>query len=83
MMIFSGWNTVKDISCAAVTQQARYTTPMLFYCWPVVCDADPTVKQHRDSVSCLLGISNLKKIYAPEVMLALDWWKSEQNIDPE
>ena len=37
-MIFTGWNTANDISCAAV-------------------------------------ISNLKKIYAPEVMLALDWCK--------
>ena len=28
---------------------------MLFQCWPTVCDAGPTLKQHCFILSCLLG----------------------------
>ena len=28
--------------------------PMLFQCWASVCDAGPTLKQHRVNASCLL-----------------------------
>ena len=37
------------------TQQARDVIPMSFYCWATVCDAGPTIKQHRDNVSCFIG----------------------------
>ena len=36
-------------SCA--TQQLRDIHPMLFDFWSTVCDAGPTVKQHRVSAS--------------------------------
>ena len=28
---------------------------MLFYCWPIVADVGPTIKQHQPNGSCLLG----------------------------
>ena len=28
--------------------------PMLFCCWSTVCEADPTLKQHRSKVACFL-----------------------------
>ena len=30
---------------------------MLFQCWPTICDAGPTLKQHWVNDACLLGIS--------------------------
>ena len=50
-----GVECVKMNGRGVVSQQTRYTAPMLFYCWPIVCDAGLTVKQHRYSVPCLLG----------------------------
>ena len=47
----------KSDLCTAilVNQQTRNIDPMLFQCWPTVCDAVPTLKQPWVNVSCLLG----------------------------
>ena len=36
------------------SQQTRDIDPMLFHCWPIVCDDGRTVKQHCVNVSCML-----------------------------
>ena len=38
-----------------LTQQIRDIVPMLGQCWSIVYDAGPTLNQHWDNVSCLLG----------------------------
>ena len=38
------------------TQQTRDTAHVLVQCWPIVCDAGPTLNQHLGNVPCLLGI---------------------------
>ena len=35
---------------------SRYVDPMLVWCWAIVYDACPTLKQHWVNVSCLLGL---------------------------
>ena len=37
------------------SQQLSDINPILIYCWPSVCDAGPTIKQHWEIVSCKLG----------------------------
>ena len=36
--------------------------PMLFQCWPSVCDAGPTLKQHWVNAPCFLGYSKVYDI---------------------
>ena len=43
-----------------VSQQTQDIEPMLFKCWPTVCDAGPTLKQHRFNVLCRLDIYSSK-----------------------
>ena len=38
------------------SQQTWDVNPMYFQCWTIVCDAGPTLKRNRVSVSCLLGV---------------------------
>ena len=40
---------------AQSSPQTRGVEPMLFKFWVSVVDGGPTLKQHRDNVSCLLG----------------------------
>ena len=43
---------------------------MLFYCWPSVVDAGPTIKQHWFNASCFLE------------MLQTRYWANVSNISP-
>ena len=36
--------------------QTRDVEPMLFSCWPIICDAGPPLKQHLLNVSCFQGV---------------------------
>ena len=36
-----------------VIRQTRDVDPMSGYCWPTVYDAEPTLAQYWDTVSCL------------------------------
>ena len=38
-----------------LNQQARDVETMLVECWPIVCDAGPSLNQHCFNASCLLG----------------------------
>ena len=40
---------------ARVFPQTLDIDPMLFQCWPVVCEVSTTLSQHRVNVSCLPG----------------------------
>ena len=36
-----------------------HVKPMLFQCWPIVCDAGPALKKHWVNVSCLMESTKL------------------------
>ena len=54
----SDYSTLKvKFKMGVVTvQQTREAQPISAQCWPIVCDAVPTLSQHWLNVSCLLGV---------------------------
>ena len=38
----------------------RHNGPILFQCWPTVCDAGPKLKHNLVNVSCLLAVTEAK-----------------------
>ena len=45
------------------SQQTQDIVPMLVQCWFTVYDAGPTLNQQWDSVSCLLGLMSLPRLF--------------------
>ena len=45
----------------AIFQSGRSTDPMLAQCWPIVCDAGPTLNQYWVSISCMLSYAAQSK----------------------
>ena len=50
---------VNIVSCVGQPRKrdTRHIEPMLFSCWPNVCDVSPILKLNWFNVSCLLGTS--------------------------
>ena len=52
--------------CLLRAQQRQHVGPMLYYCWPSVCKARPTIKQHWVNVLCPLLVQGHARLWHAE-----------------